>query len=241
MNIVRAGTLLRWQVSKKILKSEIQNGSKILDLGGYDGYISYNLKKILPRLKVTVIDTDKSGLWQARKRGLNTINASALKLPIEDNQIDAILCFQLIEHVKEDDKLVREMSRVLKKNGKVVFSTPGERGISFPFLSKERIEFINKGRGHVRKGYSIEDIKRLFKEANLVIEKTDMYFNLFSRFVYRISILSNIPSKIPFGRKVMFILYKLVLKLESYIKYGAQSHTIIAKKVDHKNHLDLES
>ncbi len=237
---MRPGTLLRWQALKKILKSEIQDGSEALDLGGYDGYISYNLKEILPHLKVRVVDIDKSGLQQARKHGLNTINASALNLPIKDNQIDVILCLQLIEHVKEDDKLVKEVSRVLKKGGKLIFATPGERGISFPFLSKEKIEIINKSWGHVRKGYSIENIKRLFKEANLVIEKTDRYFNFFSRFVYRISILSNIFSKIPFGRKVITILYKIILKLEPYIKYGAQSYIIVAKKGNHKNHLKLE-
>lgn len=221
---MRPGTLLRWQALKKILKSEIKDGSKILDLGGYDGFISYNLRKFLPHLKVTVVDIDESGLQQARGRRLETINASALNLPIKDNQIDGVLCLDLIEHIKEDDRLVKEISRVLKRRGKIVLTTPRKKGISFPFLSRKKIVMINKDWGHVRQGYSLKEIKRLFKEANLVIGKMDKYFNFFSRFVYWLSFLS----KRPLGDKNR--LYRLILRLEPYIKYGAQCHIVVAKK-----------
>jgi len=222
---MRPGTLLRWYALKGILRYEIRDASVILDIGGYDGEISYRLKNIFPNLKITVVDIDKSGLKLAREKGLNTLYAQALELPIKDNQVNVVLCLDLIEHVKEDSRLIKEISRVLKKDGKVILTTPMRDGVSFPFLSKQKIETINKSWGHVRKGYSLKELEELFKNDNLMIIKTSGYFNFFSRFVYRFSFLSGIPLK---GKS---LLYRIVIRLEPYIKWGANEHIIIAKKV----------
>ena len=130
------------------------------------------------------MDTAKSGLQLVRERGLDTLYASALELPIEDNSVDLVLCLDLIEHVKEDDKIVKEISRVLKKDGKVILTTPMQNGVSFPFLSKEKIKIINKNWGHVREGYSLENIEKLLRDSGLASEKKSKYFNLFTRFTY---------------------------------------------------------
>jgi len=61
---------------------------------------------------------------------------------------------------------------------------------------------------------------------SLVIEKTSKYFNLLTRFSYMFSFLSKIPLK---GRSLF---YQLIVRLEPYIKYGAEEHIIVAKKVD---------
>ena len=221
---MRSGTLLRWYALKDILRSEIKEGSAILDIGSYDGYISYNLKKILPNSRITVVDIDKSGLKLAKERGLNTLYASALELPIEDNQIDFVLCLDLIEHVKEDDKLIKEISRVLKRNGKVILTTPMEMGVSIPFLSKEKNESINRDWGHVRKGYSLESIEKMFVDDNLIIVKTSTYFNSLSRFIYWLNFFSGIPLK---GKSLLF---QLAIRLEPYIKYGAEEQIIVGHK-----------
>ena len=221
---MRPGTLLRWVALKNLLKSEIKDNSVILDIGGYDGEISYRLKNMLPKLNITVVDIDKTGLKLAREKGLDTFYASALELPIKDNQVDVVLCLDLIEHVKEDNRLVKETSRVLRKDGKVILTTPMQNGVSFPFLSKERVEAINKGWGHVRKGYSLESIKKLFENNSLLIERKSSYFNLLTRLAYRFSVISKIPFK---GES---LLYRMVIKLEPYIRLGAQEHIIIGVK-----------
>jgi ubiquinone/menaquinone biosynthesis C-methylase UbiE len=224
---MRTGTLLRWYALRGILKSNIKEGSMILDVGGYDGFISYNLKNLFPKLKITVVDIDKTGLQIARDQGLNTLCASVLELPINDNQVDIILCLDLIEHVKEDFKLIKEISRVLKKDGRIILTTPVQNGISFPFLSNEKNKTINEDWGHVRKGYSLDGIKKLFANNNLVIIETSKYFNFFSRFVYWFNSFSRIPLK---GKS---LLYRIVIRLEPYLKYGAEEHIVVGKKVNY--------
>lgn len=220
---MRPGTLLRWYALKNILKAEIEKCSTVLDIGSYDGFISHNLMKLVPNLSILVADIDKAGLQLAKQKGLNTLHASALELPIENNRFDSVLCLDLIEHVKEDNKLINEISRVLKKDGKVILTTPMQNGISFPFMSEEEIEAVNKGWGHVRRGYSLEDIKKLFENNNLVIVKTGEYFNSLSRLIYWLHCLSGIPLR---GKS---LLYQLVIRLEPYIKYGAKEHIIIGR------------
>lgn len=222
---MRPGTLLRWHSLKNILKHEIKDGSTILDIGGYDGYISYRLKKIFSNLLITVVDTDELGLILSKDRGLKVICASALELPIRDKEFDVVLCFDLIEHIKEDVKLLKELSRVLKDNGKIILTTPMKDGVSFPMLNKKKNEIINKNWGHVRKGYSLERIGELFKLNHFIIDKEDRYFNYFSRLVYRFTILSRLPLK------GIGLLYQVTIRLEPYIKYGSQEYIIVGKKV----------
>jgi ubiquinone/menaquinone biosynthesis C-methylase UbiE len=216
---------LRWHSLKNILKHEVKDGSTILDIGGYDGYISYRLKKIFSDLEITVIDTDELGLRLAKDRGLRVICASVLELPIKDKKFNVVLCFDLIEHVKEDVKLVKELSRVLKDNGKIILTTPMKDGVSFPMLNKKKNEIINKNWGHVRKGYSLEQIRELFKLNHLIIDKEDKYFNYFSRLAYRFGILSRIPLR------GMALLYQAIIRLEPYIKYGSEEYIIVGRKI----------
>ncbi len=222
---MRPGTLLRWHSLKNILMHEIKGSSTILDIGGYDGYISYRLKKIFPNLIITVVDTDEIGLELAKNRGLNIICASALELPIKDKEYDIVFCFDLIEHIKEDLKLLRELSRVLNDDGKIILTTPMKDGVSFPMLNKKKNEIINKNWGHVRKGYSLDQIEELFKLSHFIIDKEDRYFNYFTRVVYRLIILSGIPLK------GIGLLYRAIIRLEPYIKYGSEEYIIVGKKV----------
>jgi len=201
-----------------------KGGLVLLDIGGGDGLISSNLQKVLPGLKITVLDLNREGLQLARERGLDTVCASGIELPIKDNCIDTILSFSVIEHIEEDDRLIREISRVLKKDGRLILTTPGQDGVSFPFLSKKKNEKIQKNWGHIRKGYSLEEIKSLLKKANLFVKKTEKYFNVFTRFFYRVCFLSRIPL---FSRSELF---RFVIRLESHIKWGGEANMVVAQK-----------
>jgi ubiquinone/menaquinone biosynthesis C-methylase UbiE len=222
---MRPGTFLRWHALKNILKIEIKSGSIILDMGSFDGFISYNIMRIIPNLKIVAMDIDKSGLQVAKERGLNTLYGSAIELPIKDNQIDVVLCLDLIEHIKEDDNLFKEIFRITKKDGKVILTTPMQDGVSFPFLNRDKIKAINKNWGHVRNGYSLKQIIDIFQSNGLKCEKLGECFNLLSRLAYRFAIISKLPLK---GKQ---LIYRSIVKLEPFLKYGAQEHIIVGKKL----------
>ncbi len=222
---MRPGTLLRLRALKKIFAREIFRDSVVFDIGSYDGAVSDQLQKLVTGLDITVVDVDESGLQLAREKGLKTLRASVLELPIPDNSVDVVLGLDLIEHVADDSKAVGELGRVLKTGGKLILTTPKQDGVSFPFMSREKIAEVNSQWGHVRPGYSLQQLEDLLHSHNLAIEKSMGYFNFLTRFAYWLAYLSEL--RIP-GR---YVLYRLVTRLEPYIKYQHMEHIIIGTKI----------
>jgi len=48
----------------------------------------------------------------------------ATNLRFDDNFFDAVVCSEVIEHLEDSDKLLREVNRILKSGGKFVITTP---------------------------------------------------------------------------------------------------------------------
>ena len=79
--------------------------------------------------------------------------------------------------LKKDSKLVKEISRVLKKSGKVISTMSMQNRISFPFLSEEEIETINESLvTYMQRIFFKGEIVKLFKDNNLVTKKVSKIF-----------------------------------------------------------------
>ena len=48
----------------------------------------------------------------------------ARDLKFEDNRFDLVFCLEVIEHIRECDKVMSEIRRVLRSRGKLIISTP---------------------------------------------------------------------------------------------------------------------
>jgi SAM-dependent methyltransferase len=98
--------------------------------------------------------------------------ASASDLPLADNSFDAVISFQVIEHVKEVEAFMAEIFRVLKPSGKAFISTPNSR-LRLLFFQKPWNPY------HVRE-YNDNQLKnelgRFFTEVSLygIIARDDL-------------------------------------------------------------------
>ena len=219
--IVRPGTLKRWHAMEYILRPKIMDGQVLLDVGGYDGFISYKLTEIFPNLKATVVDIDYSGLKLAKRRGINVLHASADALPIRDNSVDIMICFDLIEHVSNDAGVIKEVSRVLKGNG-IVFLTCGLKNRTIiPFKD---MTMIYKSWGLARNGYEFAEIKNMFDSNSLDICTRGRHSNIFTRYAYFLAFLSSIHLR---GKRR---LYRALIRLEPFLKIRTTDHTIVGVK-----------
>jgi SAM-dependent methyltransferase len=93
-------------------------------------------------------------------------------IPFEDNSFDVILCNHLLEHVEDDRKAMREIYRVLRKNGWAIMqphidikraSTLEDPSVTSP---EERERLFNQ-RDHIRV-YGLDYADRL-EEAGFMV------------------------------------------------------------------------
>ena len=101
------------------------NGLRVLDAGCGPGFYSEWL--LDHGANVTAIDVSPKMITQAQKRlgDRATIRLADLESPldfIEDNAFDFILSALTVDYVKDWTRLFNEFNRILKLNGRIVFS-----------------------------------------------------------------------------------------------------------------------
>lgn len=152
-------------IERKYIVFDLLNKKKkmILDIGCGWGDVSRFLSRF--GKKAVAVDIIKEKI----KTGDNFFHvlASAEQLPFKDGSFDQILCMDVIEHLKNDSIAASEMARVLIKNGEAIITTPSNFwkypywGFMRYFTTDEKT-FIKQA-AHVKKGYSLEELKSLFK------------------------------------------------------------------------------
>ncbi|SKA35857.1 Methyltransferase domain-containing protein [Chitinophaga eiseniae] len=97
-------------------------GKDVLELGCGAGYGM----KILSETTNTYVAVDKKK--PAVNLETSNIQYHQCRLPdlqtIPDERFDTIICFQVIEHIEEDDLLLAEIKRILRPNGSAFITTP---------------------------------------------------------------------------------------------------------------------
>ncbi len=96
------------------------------------------------------------------------------------NSFEVAVCCEVIEHVLDDGKLIRDIARCLKMGGVLFLTTPN---IDYRPIDKDDYgpyPPIEDGR-HVRKGYSAEDLRRLCAQAGLTVQEIGYITGFFSQ------------------------------------------------------------
>lgn len=103
---------------------EVGKNKRVLDVGCSEGFLGEELIK--KGNKVYGIDIVEKNLSVAKKKGLivKKVDIDTQDLPFEDGFFDAIVLADFIEHVFDTDEVLRRCAKVLKKNGKIILTTP---------------------------------------------------------------------------------------------------------------------
>jgi len=102
--------------------------------------------------------------------------ASILDLPFEDDEFDYVICSEVIEHIEDDQKAIQELSRVLRREGLLILTVPSKD----PIWERSRDSF-----GHVRTGYSMNEIERLVMATDIEIVKVINAMTFFGKVAWR--------------------------------------------------------
>lgn len=91
-------------------------GGSVLEIGP-------GLRPTAPVATSTFIDASTHALRRLAARGGRTVTAGG-PLPFPDDAFDAVLAFEVVEHVEDDIGLLAEMARVSRAGGILILSTP---------------------------------------------------------------------------------------------------------------------
>jgi len=88
------------------------------------------------------------------------------KLPYQPGSFDAVCCFDVIEHVDQDREAVKALTGLIKPGGYLVATVP-----AYQWMWSHHDELH-----HHKRRYTLGQMKRLFADAGLKIERAS-YFN----------------------------------------------------------------
>lgn len=105
---------------KKLTKTK--QFKNILDVGCAAGTLTNKISQLFPKSQISAIDVyDKSiNLGKKLYPHIKFIKADAHIIPFNDNSFDLVYCCETIEHVKDPRKVLKEIKRVLKKDGQAI-------------------------------------------------------------------------------------------------------------------------
>lgn len=160
-------------VFEDLLPKKDTKGKKFLEIGCGLGYFSNKASRL--GAKVSGIDIGPKLVAINKKLTPNGkfMVSSASKLSFKDESFDVVLSTEVIEHVENQKAALKEMSRVLKRNGILVITTPNRIFKPlFDFLSWIRIRPYHGNENWI---YSW-DMVRIMSQNGLKLEK-ERYFN----------------------------------------------------------------
>jgi SAM-dependent methyltransferase len=110
---------------------ELEDGHRILDCGCGMGFWLFAMQR-LRRLELVGVDADPARLDWAEREGVaaELVRADAQALPFPDGSFDGVLMSEVLEHLPDDGRALREVRRVLRPGGVLAISVPNAR---FPF------------------------------------------------------------------------------------------------------------
>jgi len=118
-NVIYQRHVIAYKEAAKIISGTV------LEVGSGEGY---GITELAPEaehyIAVDKYNTSISKELQANNK-ITFIQAEVPPLKeIEDNSVDFVVAFQVIEHIKDDEQFLYEIHRVLKPGGKVILTTP---------------------------------------------------------------------------------------------------------------------
>lgn len=180
---------------KDIMKQEIKKESLVVDIGG--GYSPY--KELLGNNYVTL---------DIQKNSSPNIVADAHALPFKSDSFNVIVLASVLEHLHNPWNAIKEFRRILKENGKILFSTP--------FMHR----YHNSPNDYYR--YTKDALNYLFRDFKM--QKIETNGGVFSSLTHIIYILTYALDRIhPIGMIARIILYpllKALIKLDKFDKTG---------------------
>lgn len=185
----------------------------VIDLGAGPGYIVDLLVKRGVRTLAVDTSSDSLAALEQRMKGFHTFLGTRVsqadKLPIDDNEADAVLLIETIEHLGDGilGSILSETYRVIKPGGWLAITTPNDENLAELETICPHCGCIYHSYQHVR-SWSAAALKRYMRNIGFdeIVCKATLFSSLpflfrpFHRLVYGI-LRMKLPHLLYLGRK----------------------------------------
>ena len=203
----------RKQIIEKIIKNKFKKKINILDFGSGSGV---NIK-MLSKFGFVNIYEPHELTNKYLKEKFNNKNKYKILKDLDNSKFDLIVMADVLEHIKNDKKIIKKLSKNLNKEGHILLTVP-----AYNFLFSKKDEIL----GHFRR-YKKREIKEIFYRYKALKLS---YFNFFLFLPISFFILINKvlnadfidqvekPPK-PLINKIMFNIFKIEKEILKHFNF----------------------
>jgi 2-polyprenyl-3-methyl-5-hydroxy-6-metoxy-1,4-benzoquinol methylase len=176
-------SLKKKQKVQTILKFiENTEHKKCLEIGCEKGIASYFLRK-------------KGGFWLSTDIDRNNVlttkdlvkkNVLYFKedaLPFLSHSFDLIIAIDTLEHIEDDDAFLKDLHRVLKKDGLLFISVPCSDKTLILNTIAQKAGMTLEYYGHKREGYTKEGLNEKLSKSNFLMTRFKYFSRFFTEFI----------------------------------------------------------
>jgi len=162
---------------EQVRRSLLPNvSSLIMEIGCSSGFLIKDLIKSFPGSTVVGADVVKEPLNRLARDlpGVPLIRFDLLKCPLPDQSVDVLVMLNVLEHIEDDVRALKNAIKLLKPGGSLVIEVPAG-----PFL----FDAYDKELHHFRR-YSAAELNDKLREAGFrVVKQSHLGFILYPAFV----------------------------------------------------------
>ena len=175
--------LRQWYVKREIKKYFPKDKPiRFYDAGAGFGQYSYFILKHYKKAEVHAVDlktdyVDSFARYAAKHCWTDfTAQQADLTAYVPKDKFDLILAIDILEHIENDEQVLRNFRQVLDKNGKLIISSPSTFDESAKFIEE-----------HVRPGYSKEEIISKLEKTGFKIVSFDYSYGKWGHIAWLLS------------------------------------------------------
>jgi 2-polyprenyl-3-methyl-5-hydroxy-6-metoxy-1,4-benzoquinol methylase len=219
------GRLRSWFIIRALRRLGVWNGRprSLYDAGGGEGAFAVHIAHRFPAWRVVIADNDAKTIERAlrikRALGLDNLEVREVDLrePGEESAYDIVVCADVLEHIQEDDRVVKHLGYALKPGGVLLVTSPSvpqPRHLRLVAWRERRIGFSPSDYGHVRDGYSEDRLRALFENAGLAVESVRRTFGRAGTFMFDLFFVTGDSRPNPLVYLALFPFYMLLAALD---------------------------
>jgi len=144
-------------------------------------------------------------------------------IPVEDARYDVVLFHQVMEHLPDPQAVLKELFRVMRPGGKLIYSAP-----LFFEPHEEPYDFYR---------YTQHGVRHLFGEAGFKIERLDWLEGYFGTVAYQMSCMAKYLPLSPWPLSPLMLLFKAQMAAFSLLFHWLETVKKYTGRGYPKNHV----